>query len=57
MEVVPDYGWKTLISILGGYGGYELPSSRQALAVLRWLLLGGVLVQLKNVHLPYYDLL
>jgi hypothetical protein len=57
MEAVLDYGLEILISISGDYGGYELASSGQALAVLRWLLLCGVLIQLENVHLPYYNLL
>ena len=57
MEVVPDCGLEILRCILGDYVGYEIANLRQALAVLRWLLLGGVLVQLKDVHLPYYNLL
>ena len=57
MEVVPDYGLETWMDIEGDYGGYELANSGQALAVLRWLLLCGVFIQLEYVHLPYNDLL
>ena len=40
MEVVPDCGLEILINISVDYGDYELANSGQALAVLRWLLLG-----------------
>ncbi len=39
MEVVQDCGLEILTSISEDYGGYESANSRQALAVLRWLLL------------------
>ena len=40
MEVVPYCGLEILINISGDFGDYDLANSGQALAVLRWLLLG-----------------
>jgi hypothetical protein len=39
MEVVPDCGLEILRCISGDYVGYEIANLRQALAILRWLLL------------------
>jgi hypothetical protein len=57
MRVGPDCGLETWMDIEGDSVGYEFANSGQALAVLRWLLLCGIFIQLEYVHLPYNDLL